>query len=80
MKLDKAVETRLISSIQTYFSHEMDEEIGNLQAAALLDFMLQELGPLVYNQAIGDAQKYLHEKALDLPVACYQEEFTYVHR
>lgn len=32
----------------------MDEEIGDLQADLLLDYVLGEIGPTVYNRAIAD--------------------------
>ena len=46
----------LVNKIQTYFDAEMSESIGELAAGNLLDFMLKQLGPTIYNQAISDAQ------------------------
>ena len=43
----------------------------------LLDFCLAEIGSVVYNQAIGDAQKYFQERTTDLDAICHQPEFTY---
>jgi len=34
----------------------MPEPIGELAAGNLLDFMLKQLGPIIYNQAISDAR------------------------
>jgi uncharacterized protein (DUF2164 family) len=53
----------------------MDEEIGDLKAALLLDFILAEVGPSVYNQAIADARAFYEERAGDLAAVCYREEF-----
>ncbi|KAF0811800.1 hypothetical protein IGB42_03610 [Andreprevotia sp. IGB-42] len=77
IKIEKATEARLVASIQRYFATHMDEPIGNMQAAQLLDFFLAEVAPTVYNQAIADAQHYMHERTMDLPANCFEPEQTY---
>jgi uncharacterized protein (DUF2164 family) len=66
-----------ISSIQRYFQENMDEPIGSLEARSLLSFMLKEIGPVVYNKAIADAQARLQERVAELDVEIYEEEFSY---
>jgi len=66
-----------IVSIQRYFAENMDEEIGNLAAGALLGFFLKEVGPLVYNKAVADAQARLQAQVMELDVEVYEEEFQY---
>lgn len=66
-----------IASLQRYFTENMDEEIGDLKAGLLLDFILAELGPTIYNQAIADARAFFDERAADLAGSCYYEEFPY---
>ena len=66
-----------IVSIQRYFAENMDEEIGNLAAGALLGFFLKEVGPLVYNKAIADAQARLQAQVMELDVEVYEEAFQY---
>ncbi|GGY05817.1 DUF2164 domain-containing protein [Paludibacterium paludis] len=51
--------------------------IGNLQAGALLDFFLAEMGPTVYNQAVRDAQARLQQRVMDLDAEIYEDEFAY---
>lgn len=51
------------------------EEIGDLKAGLFFDFILTELGPTIYNQAIADAQAFLEERVADLGGACAQTEF-----
>ena len=68
---------RAISSIQRYFTENMDEPIGQLEAASLLSFILKEIGPMVYNKAVADAQARLQERVAELDVEVYKEEFTY---
>ena len=55
LKLDKTLNPQLHASLQRYCSQELDTDIGELQASFLLDFILQEIGPHIYNQAIRDA-------------------------
>ena len=68
---------QLVASLKRYVAENLDEQIGDLKAGMLLDFCLAEIGSVVYNQAIGDAQKYFHERTTDLDAICHQPEFTY---
>ncbi len=75
--LSKDTQQALIPSIKRYFAEHMDEEIGDLKASLLLEFCLKEIGPSIYNQAIADAQVYLHDKVTDLDGSCFEPEFGY---
>lgn len=66
-----------IGSIQRYFKENMDEPIGSLEAGSLLAFFLKEIGPVVYNKAVSDAQARLQERVGELDVEVYEEEFSY---
>ena len=67
----------MISSIKQYVSENMDEDIGDLQSSLLLEFVLKEIAPSVYNSAIADAQAQMQERVSDLDGTCYQPEFGY---
>lgn len=56
----------LLRNLLPFFRETFDEELSDYQAERLLDFFLRALGPAVYNQAIGDARKFLLEKLEDL--------------
>lgn len=77
IELPKETEKKLIASIKRYFAEEMEDEIGDLKAKLLLDYCLEEIGPSIYNQAIGDAQVYMLDKVTDLDVSIYELEFGY---
>jgi uncharacterized protein (DUF2164 family) len=77
IKLSSEAQGRLQASIKRYFAEHLDDEIGDLKAGMLLDFVLKEVGPVVYNRAIADAQKYFQEKTVDLDGVCFEPEFTY---
>jgi uncharacterized protein (DUF2164 family) len=68
---------QLLASIKRYVDEDLDQEIGDLKAGSLLDYVLKEIGPTIYNLAIADAQTYIQERALDLEGVCYQKEFTF---
>ena len=75
--LSKDDSARAIASIRRYFADEIDQELGELPARLLLDFILTEIGPSVYNAAIADAQVFLRDRVADLEGACYAPEFQY---
>ncbi len=66
IELDKDVRDRAIASLQRYFTENLDEPIGNLQAGALLNFFVDEIAPAIYNAAIADAQARLHARVAEL--------------
>ena len=68
---------QLHASIKRYFAEHMDEDIGDLKAGLLLDYVLEEIGPVIYNRAIADAQAYFQGRVADLEGVCYEPEFTY---
>lgn len=77
IKLAPDVESYLLGSIKRFFSEELEDDIGDLKAARVLDFCLREVSPSVYNQAIADAQSYMEEKANDLGGVRFEPEFDF---
>jgi uncharacterized protein (DUF2164 family) len=65
------------ASIQRYFAENMDERIGSLEAGALLAFFLQEVGPLVYNQAVAEVQEKIQASVMEVDIEVHEEEFQY---
>jgi uncharacterized protein (DUF2164 family) len=53
------------------------ERIGNIAAAALLKFFLQEIGPSVYNQAVATVQDRLQQRIMELDIEVHEDEFGY---
>jgi uncharacterized protein (DUF2164 family) len=77
MELTKETRAQAITSIQRYFEENMAEPIGNLPAGQLLDFFLEEVGPVIYNHAITDAQTRLQQRVMDLNGELFEDEFQY---
>lgn len=80
LELDKAQRSEAIRSIERYFQENMDERIGNIAAAALLNFFVEEIGPLIYNQAIAQAQAQLQTRVAELDMDLYEEPLAYWHK
>lgn len=66
VELTKEQKKQAIKDIRAYFASDRDEEIGDLAAELILDFIAEKLGPYFYNQAIIDIQKYMSEKVEDM--------------
>ena len=77
IELPKEVRAQAIASIERWFKENADEPIGNIQAAALLNFFVTEIGPSVYNQAIADAQHRLQQRVAELDIECHADEFAF---
>ena len=75
--LPDETKAQAVDSIRRYWAEQFDEEIGDLQAGLLLDFVLREIAPSVYNAAIADAQAFLRDRIADLDGACFVPEFEY---
>ena len=68
---------KAIASLRRYAAEELDRELNELPAQLFLDYIVQEIGPLVYNAAIADAQAYFRDRAADLENVLYSPEFLY---
>jgi uncharacterized protein (DUF2164 family) len=77
IKLSPENSKQLLTSIKRYVAENLDQDIGDLKAGLMLDYCLKEIGAVVYNQAIADAQSYFQGRVVDLEGVCYEKEFTY---
>lgn len=75
--LPKEVKADAIASIERYFKANMDEPIGSLAAGELLGFILEEIGPSIYNKAVSDAQSNLQSRIMELDIDVHEAEFQY---
>ena len=79
MAIDISKESRAeaVESIKRYFRENMEDHIGDLEANGLLDYFLQELGPIAYNKAVADVQERLQMRVTDLSGEVYENEFQF---
>ncbi|MCA1012913.1 DUF2164 domain-containing protein [Halobacillus halophilus] len=64
--LKKEEKDYVIAKIQEYFEFERGEEIGDLAADQLLQLMIEELGPFIYNRGVQDARQMVEQKVMNL--------------
>jgi uncharacterized protein (DUF2164 family) len=77
IELNKDARAQAIASIERYFGEHLEQRIGNVQAAALLGFFLEEIAPCVYNKAVADAQERMQMRTMELDIECHADEFGY---
>ena len=77
IELPKEVRAQAVASIERWFRENMDEPIGNVAAGGLLGFILEEIGPSIYNQAVRDAQERLQVRVGELDLDVHEDEFGY---
>lgn len=77
IELPKPARAIAIASLQRYFEEDLSEPIGDLKAGLLLNYILDEIGPLVYNHAISDAQARMAARVADLNGELFADEFQY---
>ena len=74
--LEREQRAEAVRRIRAYFERERDEELGELAAGFILDFVVEELAPLFYNAALADAQALLarHVDSLDADLEAQRRE------
>ena len=77
IELSREARQLAISSIERWFLENRDEKVGNITAGALLGFILEEIGPAIYNQAVSQVQERLLERVQELDIEVHEDEFTY---
>ena len=66
IELNKEVRVVLIENLKRYYWNERNEELSNLGAELLLDFIINDIGPYIYNKAVEDSYDYMNERIEDL--------------
>jgi uncharacterized protein (DUF2164 family) len=77
IELNERARKDAIASLQQYFDENLPEPIGDLAAGMLLNFFIEEVGPVIYNGAIADAQAKIQARVGDLSGELFEDEFQY---
>lgn len=77
IELSREARDEAVRSLQRYCEAELDHPIGNIAAAGLLGFFLEDIAPLVYNQAVAEVQQRLLERVQELDIEHQEDPFTY---
>lgn len=76
-ELEKQARTEAIASLRRFFDENMPEPIGELAAGLLLDFFVEEIGPVIHNAGVRAAQERLQVRLSDLEGELYADPFQY---
>ncbi len=66
IKISKERRDEMVSAIKNYFSKEREEDLGDLAAGLVLEFIIEELAPEFYNQGVFDSYTYIENTIEDL--------------
>lgn len=77
IELSKEAKQNALESLQKYFELNMEQSLGNLAGGALLNFILEEIGPSIYNKGVADAQERMQVRLSELDYEVHEDEFQY---
>ena len=66
IKLSAEDEDAILDSLKLYVRDELEFELEDFPAKMLLDFLLELIGPKLYNQAIEEIEPCLYERFVGL--------------
>ncbi|MEO8030294.1 MAG: DUF2164 domain-containing protein [Gemmatimonadota bacterium] len=71
------IRKQALASINRFCRQELELDSSGIQDAQLLDFVLKEIAPSVYNAGVTDARAFMLDRFADLEGTCYEPEFVY---
>ena len=77
IEVNKEDRAQAIACIERYFLANFEQKIGDISAGALLGFILEEIGPCIYNRAVIDAKERMLTRVEDLEYEIQEDEFQY---
>jgi uncharacterized protein (DUF2164 family) len=77
IELSKETKQTALESLQKYFDENLEQSLGNLAGGALLNFIVEEIGPSIYNKGVADAQERMQMRLSELDYEVHADEFQY---
>lgn len=71
IELSKDARAAATGKLRDYFRKELDQDLSQLPAEMLLDFISKEIAGVFYNRGVHDAQELVQKKADDIVEALY---------
>lgn len=65
IELPKAARDRLAGALSRHLQDEFEVDVKGFDAVFLLDWIIEHVGPYLYNQGVLDAQALVRKKAED---------------
>ena len=74
IELHPDLRAELQEHLRSYLNDQLEpeDEIGDLKASLVLDFILDQIGPGIYNQALNDLQQHVVVRMSDAVDALYK--------
>ncbi len=66
MKLSAEDEGAILDGLKHYMRDELECELEDFPAKMLLDFLLELIGPKLYNQAIDELEPWLYDRFIGI--------------
>ncbi|MDK2865702.1 MAG: hypothetical protein PWP51_244 [Clostridiales bacterium] len=66
VQLDDATRKTIILAFQDFYENETGETLGMFQAEAMVDFMIERIGPNAYNLALDHVRGWHRKKMEDM--------------
>lgn len=66
IKFTEERKEKMISAIKNYFYDEREEELGDLASNKILNFIIEEIAPEIYNQGVSDSYHFMDERLEDV--------------
>ncbi|QIZ78184.1 DUF2164 domain-containing protein [Ferrimonas lipolytica] len=76
VKFSREQEEALALKVQRYCSDEFDVDLGQFEAEFLLQFVVKQVEPEIYNHALEHCHKLAEQRLADLHDDLYQLEQT----
>lgn len=77
LELTKQETADVIPSLQKFCREELEQELSEMRARFLLDYVMKEIAPLAYNRGVRDAEAFFRGKVEDVAATCFEEPMTY---
>ena len=77
IELTKQETEEIIPSLQKYFREELEQDLSEMRAKFLLDYIVKEIAPYAYNKGVKDSEAYFRSKVEDLTSTCFEDGLTY---
>lgn len=71
IELSREARRAASAGLRQVLADELDVEVGALQADLILDRIILDLGPILYNRALADARAIVAARAEDMDEALY---------
>lgn len=77
IELPQELRAEALVSLERYFNESFDERIGRICAGGRLNFFMEEVGPVIDNKAVAEAQERLAARVQEPDREVHEAEIPY---